>query len=81
MFKHVEPSPHVVRMHAAVASALAKRKQVAISGPAWEDWLTITELQFVGEDLALLRATQFGGAHTGSDILFEANALRGVRVF
>jgi hypothetical protein len=81
MFKKVEPAPHVVRMHAMVASALAKRKQVAISGPAWSDWLTITALQFVGEDLALFRASQSGGAHTGSDIYFEANGLRGVRVF
>ncbi len=81
MFNPVEPAPHVVRMHAAVASALAKRKQVAISGPAWDDWLTITGLQFVGDDLPLFKATQFGGAHTGSDILFEANGLRGVRVF
>jgi hypothetical protein len=35
----------------------------------------------VGEDLALFRASQSGGAHTGSDIYFEANGLRGVRVF
>ena len=31
MFKEIEPQPHVIRMHAAVASALAKRKQVAIA--------------------------------------------------
>jgi hypothetical protein len=80
MFKKLEPEPHVVRMHAAVASPPAKRKQVAISGPAWDDWLTITSLQFVGEDLALFKANHSGGAHTGSDIYFEANALRGVRV-
>jgi hypothetical protein len=40
-------------MHALIASALAKRKQVAISGPAWSDWLTIVVLQCVEEHLAL----------------------------
>jgi hypothetical protein len=40
MFQEVEPAPHLVRMHAVVASALAKRKQAAISGLAWNDWLT-----------------------------------------
>jgi len=81
MFKKVESDPHVVRMYAAVSSAFAKKKQVAISGPAWNDWLTISALQYVGEDTALFKATQSGGPHTGSDIYFEANALRGVRVF
>ena len=81
MFKAVEPQPHVIRMHAMVASALAKRRQVAIASPAWPDWLTITALEFFGDDRTLLRAVQSGGAHTGSEVYFEANSLRGLRLF
>ena len=81
MFIAVEPHPHVIRMHALVASALAKRRQVAIASPAWPDWLTITALEFFGEDRTLMRAVQSGGSHTGSEVYFEANSLRGVRLF
>ena len=76
-----KPGGHIARMHAAAAAAFTRRKQVAISAPAWNDWLIISKLEYVPGEYSLFKATQAAGQHLGAEIYFEAASLRGVRVF
>ena len=76
-----KPASHIMRMHAAAAAAFTRNKQVAISAPAWNDWLVISKLEYVPGEYRLFKAVQATGQHIGSEIYFEAASLRGVRVF
>lgn len=76
-----KPAGHIQRMHAAAAAAFTRRKQVAISAPAWTDWLVVSKLEYVPGEYRLFRAVQGAGQHMGSEIYFEAASLRGVRIF